>query len=202
MTAHGTFWREEDHFSSTNDMKGSRWGGALGNEEASEILEQETIWLDTEVPELWKAAFLLESLEQSEVPGRQSPSVSRWVWCCGLGVAWPCSYGFSLSESQPALWGIAKMGTISWCYLISRTLERWLELNKPIKMEPLWLNSWGSANWERNARHMDEHAMWYLALPWNSASKTAITRYRPWPWTRTMTNRNLSNNIPTGGITF
>lgn len=68
-------------------MKGSRWGGALGNEEASEILEQETIWLDTEVPELWKAAFLLESLEQSEVPGRQSPSVSRWVWCCGLGVA-------------------------------------------------------------------------------------------------------------------
>lgn len=77
MTTNGTFQREEDYISPTNAMKAGG-GGALGNEETSEILEQETIWLDIEVPEPRKVASLLESSrEQSEVPGRQSTFVSR-----------------------------------------------------------------------------------------------------------------------------
>ena len=42
MPAHGIFQREEDYILSTNAMKSGE-GRALGNEEASKILEQETI---------------------------------------------------------------------------------------------------------------------------------------------------------------
>lgn len=53
MAACGAFQREEDILSA-QDIKESSWwwwwGGVLGNEKDSEILEQETIRLNTEVP--------------------------------------------------------------------------------------------------------------------------------------------------------